>query len=273
MYRKKLKITALFIALAVIVSACGDSGTNSSEGSPPALPNFEYSQPDVSYFESTNPKAKSASPNYLAARNIVLGYSSITNFGQLYGSFIQSAQASEARFNDGVWEWTYGYSFQGVSSEFRMTAQEAGGAINWSIYWSADDGQGMSFEDYNLMNGTTRNDGLTGDWTFNSLDPSTNTSTPLYTSTWMTDGESESNIEIEIFDANDSSDNLTIIFEQIGSEFILNGNYVDTAQDDIEIFWNPDVEHGYLQEGSDERLCWDSSLATVEDATCSEVGL
>ena len=273
MYRKKITYVSLFIALTVVVTSCGDSGTNSPEDPPPTLPTFEYSQPDVSYFENTTPKAKSASPNYIAARNIVLGYSSITNFGQLYGSFIQSAQASEARFNDGIWEWTYGYSFQGVSSEFRMTAEESGGTTSWSIYWSANDGQGMSFENYNLMNGTTQNEGLTGDWTFYSLDPTTNTSTPLYTSTWTTDGESESNIEIEISDSDDSSDNLTIIFEQIGSEFILNGNYVDTEQNDIEIFWNPDVEHGYMQEESDERLCWDSSSETIEDVNCSEAGL
>jgi len=272
MFNRKIRLTATLVVLTVALSACGDSGTNTSEDTPPELPNLEYSQPDVSYFENNSVKAKSASSNYLAAQSIVLGFNALNSIGQLYSGFISSAPSADASFNDGVWEWTYSYSYAGLSSEMRLTAEESGGSTSWALFWSLDDGQGNSVENYNLMNGTVENDGLSGDWTWNSLDPESNTPIPVLTSSWMTDGESEHTVDIEVFGEDSDTVETVINFDQTGNDFMMFADYANTSSD-IDIFWNPETGLGYLQEGTDERLCWDSSSATIEDVDCSEAGL
>lgn len=271
MFNRKIRLTAALVVLTVALSACGDSGTNASEDTPPELPNLEYSQPDVSYFQNNSVKAKSASPNYLAAQSIVLGFSGLNNIGQLYGGFISSAPSGEASFNDGVWEWTYSYSYAGASSEMRLTAEESGDATSWSLFWSFNDGQGNSVENYNLMNGTVQNDGLSGDWTWNSLDPETNTPIPVLTSSWIADGESEHTVDVEVFGEDSGNVESTINFDQSGNDFMMVVNNAGTSSD-IEIYWNPETGFGYIDEGTNERLCWDSSSTTIEDVDCSEAG-
>lgn len=275
MFKRTLKSITVLLVLTVGLSGCGDgdSGTNATEDSPPAIPNVEYSQPDISYFQNTSPKAKSASPNFMAAQSIVLGFSGLSNIGQIYSGFIESAPENEASFNNGVWEWTYSYSHGGASYEMKLTAEESGGSVSWALYWSFDDGQGNSLEDYNLMNGTTQNDGLSGEWTYNSLNPDTNTPVPVLISSWMTDGESEHSIEVQLFDEGSTAAEVVLDYDQDGNDFLMTISYASSSESDIEIYWNPESGLGYIQEGTGERMCWDSSSASVEDVSCSEVGL
>lgn len=266
MYRK-LIFTVLAIATATLVlTACGDNSTGATEEEAPALPNLEYSQPDVSYFENTTVKTKSASQNFLMAKSMVLSYGSISSIGMLYGSILESAPQGEGSFNNGTWEWTYSYNYQGASSEMRVTAQENGNAISWAVYWSYSDTE-VTIEDYKLMEGTTQNDGLTGNWTFNSFEAESNTPVPFLTSNWVTDGEGESEITIEILD--NSSGNITISYDKVSTDFLMIVTGEGTGGNDVEIGWNTDTNLGYIQQGTDTPLCWDSSNNTVVDISCS----
>lgn len=258
-----------FAVLILFISACGDNGTEATEGEAPSLPNLEYSQPDISYFENTQVQGKSNSNNYLAARNTVLGFSNLGNIGIIYGNILATAPQGEVTFNDGLWEWSYGYSFQGVSSEMRITASENGNSTSWAVYWSFNDGTDMGFEDYKLMEGTTENDGLTGNWTFNSLEPESSTPIPFVTSSWVTDGEEESDITLELLDSTDSSDNITITYDKSGSEFLMLIELEEPGSENIEIGWNTETNLGYFQEGDSDPLCWDSSSGIAVDSSCS----
>jgi hypothetical protein len=269
MLAKKLKNIAVLLIFAVSLSACGDNGTGADEGNPPQVPDLEFSQPDFSYFQNNTVQGKSVSNNYLAAQSIVLGFSGVTSIGQIYGGFLSSAPQNEASLEDGVWEWAYSYSYMGASSEMRMTAEESGGATSWAVYWSFSDGQGNSVEDYNIMNGTIQNDGLSGDWTFNSLDPETNNEVPAYTSSWIADGEGEHSLDLEIFDESSSSVETLINFDKTGDEFLMTAS----GSSAVEVSWNPDSGLGYIQQDMSDPLCWDSSGATIVDVECSALGL
>lgn len=271
MLAKKLHKIAALLIVAISLSACGDSGTGADEGNnnAPQIPDLEYSQPDLSYFENNTVQNKSISNNYLSAQSFALGVSATTSMNQFYGGFLTSAPQNEASFNDGVWEWTYNYSFMGASSEMRMTAEESGNATNWAIYWSFNDGEGNTVEDYNIMNGTIQNDGLTGDWTFNSLDPESNISVPVLTSSWVSDGEGEHMLDIEIFDENTSSIESVINYEKDGNEFLMTAS----GTSDLVISWNPETGLGYIQQGTSDPLCWDSSGASIIDVECSALGM
>jgi hypothetical protein len=121
------------------------------------------------------------------------------------------------------------------------------------------------------MEGTTQNDGLTGSWTFNTFDDQSDTPIPFLTSSWVTDGESESEITIEIL-GDGSSGDVTISYDKAGSEFLMLVTQDEAGSENIEIGWNTDTNLGYIQLGSDEPLCWDSSNNTVVDVTCSIPG-
>ena len=263
------KFLQSFLAIAIITftfTACGDNSTGTTEEEAPELPNLEYSQPDVSYFENTNVSTKSVSNNFLAAKSTVLSFSSLSSIGMLYGNILETAPEGEASFSDGVWEWTYSYSFQGASSEMRITAEESGSSISWAVYLSYSDGE-VTIENYKLMEGTTQNDGLTGNWTFNSFETESSTPVPFLTSSWVTDGESESEITIEIL-GDGSNGGIAISFDKADAEFLMLVNSQSAGDDDTEIGWNIDTNLGYIQQGTEEPLCWDSSNNTVVDVTC-----
>lgn len=268
----KLLQYTLIILLAIGFIACSDNGSGTDEGEPPSLPNLaEYSQPDVSYFGGFGTKVStiSASPNFQLAQGLVLGFSSFTSIGQIYTGFFEGALGENASFNDGVWEWSYSYSFGGSSSEVRLTAEETSTTVNWDLFISFS-GDGLDFNNYNLMSGTTQNDGLQGGWTFNTfLDGSTGI--PFLQSNWLVTGDNEQTNEVVIFD-DEGTAQVNIDFEENGSEFLLEIDFTDESESDAEIFWNTDSEIGYVQQ-VDERTCWQGRGQNAVDVSCSDIGL
>lgn len=270
-----LKLFAITLAL-FFFSACSDSGTDAIEDNDnpnpieeaPALPNLEYSQPDISYFENTSVQNKAISNNFLFAKNLVMSFSSLNSFVTLYTNIIASAPQEEGSFDNGVWEWTYNFSFEGVTSEIRITASESANGFTWEIFISLDDGE-ISIEDYKLMEGTTQDEGLSGSWTLNSPEPETDTPIPFLTTSWETDGETVSQIITEFFDESGSIDNLSISFERNDNEYLMNMDFADASEDKFEIFWDTAAAFGYIKEGNDDPLCWNSSESVI-DISCDE---
>jgi hypothetical protein len=268
-----LKLIAITVTL-LFFSACSDSGTNAIEDNDnpveeaPALPNLEYSQPDISYFENTSVQNKAISNNFLFAKNLVTSFGNLNSIVTFYTTIISSAQPDEGTLNNGVWEWTYDFSFEGLSSEIRITASESANAITWEIFISVDDGDN-SIEDYKIMEGTTQDEGLSGSWTLNSPEPETDTPIPFLNTSWETDGETVSQIITEFLDESGSMGSLLINFDRNDNEHLMNLDFADASEDKFEIFWDTAAAFGYIKEGNDDPLCWDSSESVI-DISCDE---
>lgn len=268
-----LKLIAITVTL-LFFSACSDSGTDAIEDNDnpveeaPALPNLEYSQPDISYFENTSVQNKAISNNFSFAKNLVMSFSNLNSIVTFYTTIISSAQQDEGTLNNGVWEWTYDFSFEGLSSEIRITASESANAITWEIFISVDDGDN-SIEDYKIMEGTTQDEGLSGSWTLNSPEPETDTPIPFLNTSWETDGETVSQIITEFLDESGSMGSLLITFDRNDNEHLMNLDFADASEDKFEIFWDTAAAFGYIKEGNDDPLCWDSSESVI-DISCDE---
>lgn len=268
----------LTIFLAVGLVACSDNGSGTEAPEPPAIPELEYAQPDVSYFggfgfPATNQETEVGSEpnNFAAAQALVLGFSSFSMIGQLYTDLLSNTE--DATFNDGVWEWVYEYDFEEISSRVRLTAEEADGAVNWEVFSSVE-GAGVDLDEKNVMSGSTRNDGLQGEWTFNSFFEESET--PLLSSEWTAESDTERQLHTVIY-----GDIFTVTgefiteidFIQSGSEFLMNIDFPESEESiDTEIFWNIDANIGYILTNG-EKKCWQGRGQEAVDVLCSDVGL
>lgn len=263
---------ALLIAILFIgLSGCGDDSTSTDIEEAPQTPNLEQAQPDVSFFEENNLQKEIATEgattnNYNQAKSTVLFNSILFSFGQSYNMLFTEASQEEATFDNGVWEWAYSYNYQGVSADFRTTAEEVANSMRWATFWSYDDGQDISFENYKVFEGTISNDESSGDWTFYAPDPELEEETPFMTSTWDITSETEKEIILEIFgeaiDEENTGKVATVYFEQNGAEFSMTFEFTD--DENYLVTWNTDTNIGSITFGG-ETLCWDENF---QDAEC-----
>lgn len=275
---KQILYYAVAVVMLIAITACSDNSSGTEEAEPPAIPNLEYAQPDVSYFtgfdflaatDKTNILSESTS--FAEAQNIILSFSSFSTFGQGYTDFIRNSD--DATFNDGVWEWRYEFSFQGITSSIRLTAEEEGPVINWEVFNTLE-GAGLEPEELNVMSGFTRNDGLQGEWTFNSLFG--DSETPFMVSEWTAESETERQLNTVIYDefsGNTEEIYAEIDFSQSGSEYLMNTEFADNTEfPDTEIFWNTASDIGYIIQNGEKR-CWQGRGQNATNISCSEVGL
>lgn len=262
----------LILILFVGITSCGDDSTGPDVGDPPQTPNLEQAQPDVSFFQDNNPQAEStnvvtATNNYSQAQSIVLWNSIMFSFAQSYSSLFSEVNREEADYDDGVWEWSYDYSYGGITADYRTIAEELSDGVRWEMYWSFDDGQGEGFEDYKIFEGTVSNDESSGDWTFNAMDPELDQEVPFITSDWTTTSETEKEITLEMFgdsiDDEAAEETATIHFEQDGADFTMDLVFADG--DDYLVSWNTDTNIGSITYDDGEQLCWDEEF---QDVSC-----
>lgn len=269
---KQFSLLVLMILTVTLIS-CSDSGTDSNESEPPSLPNLAaYSQVNTSYFTSTGSAANPTvanSVNFATAQSLVLGFSSLSMIGQVYTGFLSNAQSSNASFNNGIWEWDYSYNYGGNSASVRLTAEELSTAVDWDVFISLNSAQ-LNFEDYNVMSGTTQNDGLQGDWTFNAFQEGA-TGTAVLESEWTAESETDRQLSLEIFDNGTTA--ASINFNQAGDEYTMAVDFTDESATDTEIYWNTDADIGYIDRDGEDRKCWQGSGQNAADVACSEVGL
>lgn len=273
---KRTSYTLLIAILFVGLTGCGDDSSTGPdvEEDPPQMPEIEQAQPDISFFENNNPEKSTgddlnATNNYGQAQGIVLWNTALFSLGQGYGVYLNEADQEEADFNDGVWEWSYTLSEQGVSATYRTTAEELANAVEWATYWSFDDGQGNGVDNYKIFEGTISNDGLSGDWTFNATayDEDVEEETPFLTSTWDNASETEKEITLvmygEAMDDNTSEETATIYFEQNDADFSMSYDFADGEEYLVE--WNTDTNVGSITSNG-ETICWDENL---QDVACN----
>ncbi|WP_103664793.1 hypothetical protein [Gracilimonas amylolytica] len=262
-YTIRLFTVTLLLSLFVWTSCGSDDPVSGMDEDPPAIPTFEDAEPDLSYFMDNNPKLQTTN-NFYDGKSYALGLMTFSQFGQIYSSFFSSADTEEAEFDNGVWTWTYSYAYEGESISIVLTAQELTDSIRWEMNWSYDDGQGNSFEDYTMIEGTMANDGSYGDWTFNSLNPDTNTEEPLMTSEWTRSGDDQFELETRLYGDSGQEGEEFYTFVQDGTSFDMTYTY---GTENIYIHWDTSTETGYYQIGNDSgnRYCWDSQF---QDVSC-----
>lgn len=256
----------LFCLCFLGVLGCGnDNATGPDPGEPPTIPSLEMAEPDISFFQENQQQGKSNAGDahsFSTARQTVIGGAFQIMIGSFYGSFLNQASTEDAEFNDGVWEWSYSSSFEGMYAEYKTTAEElSNGSVRWAVYWTIDDGE-RSFEDYKMMEGTVTEDGSEGDWTFNSLNSETNQETPAIISKWKVDSDTEKKLSIELFSGDDGK--TEIDYEQDGSVYTMIFSS-SSQQNDVTVIWNTETGAGSInQEGV--KSCWDSNF---QDVACS----
>ena len=272
---RKLLPYTLIVFLALGFVACSDSGSDSGgEDQPPDIPALTAnSQPDISFFQNNNPTkaglkgaTNATVQNFNTAKGTVLGGAAFLSISQAYTGFITPAAQEEADFVNGQWVWEYSFAQGGQSASIRTTARPQGNGFEWSVFVSSDDGEGNVFENFKIMEGTASNDGAQGNWTFFFFaDEDQSNSMPFLTSSWTVVSETESSIELEIFDEGGET-TATITYQENGAENMMNINLSD-EEGAVEVFWNTDTNVGYVvQDG--ERVCWDGSF---QDVSCSAV--
>lgn len=269
---KKISYALLIAVLFVGLTGCGDDSTGPDVNEdPPQMPNIEKGQPDVSFFQENNPQKAATDElnetnNYNQARMTVLWNTVFFSFGQSYGTLFSQANQEEADFNNGVWEWSYTYNFEGMSASYRTTAEEVGNSVKWATYWSYDDGQGDSVDNYNIFEGTVSNDESTGDWTFNAMDSDLQEEVPFITSTWNFTSDTEKEINLTMYgdaiDDESANETATINFEQNGADFSMDLNFAD-GEDHL-VTWNTDTNVGSITSNG-ETVCWDENF---QDVSC-----
>lgn len=265
-FSNTIKLFSCLLFFSLLTISCGDDPASANED-PPALPSFEDVTADVSFFEQNSSEANSES-NFSVAYDHATGLSSVSFISGIYLGFFNPADQSEADFNNGEWIWEYSYNDGNESVMITLIAQEVGSNMVWEMNWSYDDGAGNSFEDYTMVEGTVALDGSSGSWTFNDMDPETNTETPYLVTTWERSGETNYESTTEIYNESGGVDTYT--FTQNGEVFDVSYTSSD-QQTNIYVHWETDVQTGYYQIGNDQgsRYCWD---ATFQDITCSDVG-
>lgn len=203
-YINTLKLTSFVIIFGLFLTACGDDPASSVDEDPPEFPEFENIEADLSYFEDNNQSINQENTGHFTeAYFLATGLSSVTASGIFYTSFFNSANQSEAEFNDGEWRWEYTYSYEQESVAIVLISRDVGDNILWEMTWSYDDGQGNSFEDYTMIEGSAAKDGSSGSWTFNDLNPDTNQEEPFMETNWVRSADDNFESTTEFF-GNDS---------------------------------------------------------------------
>jgi len=251
--------------MSLVTISCGDDPVSTNED-PPELPEFQNVEADISYFQNNPPQ--NSNTNYSEAYGYGVSLGSLTFVTQGYLGFFSQANSDEVEFKNGQWIWEYSYSFEGQSVSIKLIAEESGDFVDWQMLWSFDDGQGNSYTDYRLVEGSIAKDGTSGSWTFNSLNPDSGEEEPVFVSTWSTSGDDNLEIQSEFYDGGSLIS--TFNYSKNDNEFMVSVSEVE-AQNDIIVFWDDSAMTGYLQTESDSstRKCWDSNY---EDVTCSSVG-
>ncbi|TYP92744.1 hypothetical protein LX73_2108 [Fodinibius salinus] len=266
MIRRYITYTIL-IGLMVALLGCSDDSTGPDPSEAPQLPELqnEEAKMDVSFFKNTNPKAlatasSATTQNYTDAKNTAIGASSTLLYGNTYQGFLSAAGQQQPNYNNGVWEWTYSYSYQGTSLEIRTTAEELNNKVEWAQYWTYDDSQGNSYNDYKIFEGTVSNDGSTGNWTFNVLDPNGTQEIPAIVSKYDITSDTQRELTAKFYDSSGSLTG-TYKYVQDGAEHTLTISTVSSSSDVI-VFWNTDTGAGYIQENGTKHE-WDSNQQDI----------
>ncbi|MDZ7693943.1 MAG: hypothetical protein U5K69_22965 [Balneolaceae bacterium] len=243
--------------------ACGDNSTNSEPETrtPPEVPNLQTYQPDTDFFQQTVQKVVQTTNGYQLAQTVVTGtVDPLFMLPNLYLQFYTGAGGTDAEFSNGMWEWTYSYSYGGESVEIRRTVAESANQYTWAVYISYSGTQGPSFDNYKLMEVTTSAEGDVGTWNLYPFE--TESDETILSMDW--DYSDENNQEANyLFSDEEGVEQFDIAYSNQDADFSI---LIESSDSDpILVNWNEDTNEGLI-ESEGETLCWDS---TLNDVACS----
>ena len=260
---KTIKIVTFCLIIFGLV-ACSDNATDTDTPEPPEIPELQQYQPETGYFDSSTQKMSvQAGTGYNAAAQIVQGtVEPMFSTAGVYLPFFSQAQNSEPIYNDGVWEWTYTYNQFGQTAEIRLTAEtnESTGSVNWSLYLSTSSSDGMNFDDYQFMTGSTALDGSGGSWNIYPYEPG-GADDPVITFDWTRQDEDNYTASYAI-NTSGTSTTFNITYTEEGPEHTLEVVSAD-GEHDLVIYWNTDTGTGYIDQAGSDRICWNSNYENV----------
>ena len=254
-------IFILFITSVVLFTACSDDNSTNI-GEPPALPDLSTAVPDLEYFQTSNKLVqKSNGENFLLAKSLTYSMQSlIVGFSSVPESFMSTAQNEEASFANGVWLWDYTASYANTSISIELTAEETNSQIDWAMYLSLNSPE-ISFDNYKYFDGSTQNNGKTGEWSFYPFyEEST---TPVMTYDWNIESDDEASFTIT-FDQDSESSSSTFGYVKSSPN---NTITISSGGTSTTIYWNDSTQEGYYQPSGETRVCWDANSNNTPCAT------
>ena len=253
-YRRKFAWTAILLIFFV---GCSDlSGPDEEEA--PSVPEFhsEETSPDLSLYKNNGPGGETMS-NYNEAHGVALTMQFAFAIVEGLDPFFEEARSEDNKnFNDGVWEWSYSDTYDGTSVEMRLTAEKSETETSWSMFWTFDDGEGNSYEDAEVLEGTVANDGSEASWIIRSPNSSTGEVMHVLDYNWSNPGDDQLNIMVTGYN-DDGTESGSFEYDQSGSEHTL--HVMEQNEEDITVFWNSETNAGYIEQGS-VKECWDENL-------------
>lgn len=258
----------LFISLLVVgISSCELISKHIEPGDPPSVPAVKSDgvEMDLSFFEQNQARQETSAEksNYESARDLALSDSKALSFLQPFEQLMIGAKAQDADLHDGVWEWSYSKKLEDIPEmEVRLTADPSEQETDWAMYLTFEDEEGHSYNDVELLDGSTQNDGSEADWSFYTWSTQSGKISHFLDYSWTVTSNTNQSLTLEGF--NDSSEQVsTFTYERDEPEHTITLTSSSTEEDYV-IFWNADTQTGYIKQGNGKQ-CWDENL---EDTPC-----
>lgn len=255
------QLLSILLILGVMAGGCSENGSGPDHGEPPAIPDLSKAKPDISFFENNNVGTSISSvQSYSTAQLFV--QSAAASFALLptFVTYMQQFNPNEAEYSDGKWVWEY----QGAENTgLKLTAQNNGTTTVWKLYFS--DG---STESFKAVDGSIKNDGSSGVWHLYDF----KTGNVILESEFTITSSTEKDYTMTIYDEETGSSRVILTFDVDVPVHILTWDEI-ADDNDMEVYWNTDTKVGYFADNGDEttsKQCWNGSL---NDVSCSEVGL
>ncbi len=256
----KLLRSVIIILLVFGLTACSDSGVDTDQGEPPAIPQIGQTlKVDVSYFNSSTQGLIQfdGNTNYNAASIIVGANVGLLAFGEIYTGFLGFAEGKDPTFSNGVWSWEYEYSANGQTATIKLTAKEntGEGTVTWTLYVS---GTELGFENYKFMEGTVTINGKSGSWSYFAFAPG-GSSEAVFTFDWAVTAEDSKTLTVT-FNTGDNEG--TLSFTREGSVYELTLTPAGAKYTSV-VHWNTDTMTGYYIDPEGVKNCWNNEFQDI----------
>ncbi|MBK7704034.1 MAG: hypothetical protein IPI34_14680 [bacterium] len=264
----RLQRTAAALAAALLLglfAGCAEQGLNAPDPNPqpqdqaPALPDADRLGIDLSFFQDGQDKAI-GQQNFFNAylRAVIVSATTQLVLTPPVAAFALALHTVPTLQPDGSWIWVYTYVRGDEEAQVRLRGVIRGDEVAWALRVTVPN-EGIANELW--FDGTTRDDGDTGDWTFYDFSlPGDPAAASVH---WQDDADGHE-LALEVLHGPDAGDSLT--FTEAGA---LNRiDYVDAGADGVWfIRWNESDGTGSLRVPdyrNGQESCWDEAQFDVD---------
>jgi hypothetical protein len=260
-------ITSLLIVL--FISSAIFSGCKKDKGDPPALPPAESMAIDFSNFASAkksmeqlpSPKGTENS-NWEYAATVAGVWKLIINLTLAVpvAAFEASVNQQPEHLSDKTWQWNYSVTYLNTLYKARLTGQSGSSEVSWKMYITREGTGG--FEEFLWFEGTSSNDGTSGQWILNQEPASPVTFLQI---DWAKTASTVGNIKYTYL-KNDAFKNSYIEYGLTNNPLnaFYNIHYYNNVKfSDVIVEWNTSTHNGRVKSsdylGDANWYCWDAN--------------